>query len=209
MIYAIMSTSFDSNCYIIKSKKVALVDSGINPEKILRKINELSIGIDFLINTHCHYDHIAGDLRIKEKTNAKICVHKIDAESMEGNNKEETLAYLFGCKFSGIKIDLKLTDGQMIDLGKVRLEVIHTPGHTQGSICLYEPKSKSLFSGDTIFSDGIGRVDLPGGDWIKLKKSIERLLNLHRSSGVEKIYPGHGSIGSGDDIERIYRVYFG
>ena len=97
----------------------------------------------------------------------------------------------------------------MIDLGKVRLEVIHTQGHTQGSICLYEPKSKSLFSGDTIFSDGIGRVDLPGGDWIKLKKSIERLLNLHRSSSIEKIYPGHGSIGSGDDIERIYRIYFG
>lgn len=208
MIYPIMSTSFDSNCYIIKSKKVALIDSGIDPTKILKKIDELGTGIDFLINTHCHYDHIAGDLRIKEKTNAKICVHKIDAEFMESNNKEGTLADLFGGKFSKVKIDLKLTDGQIIDLGKIKLEVIHTPGHTQGSICLYEPKSKSLFSGDTIFSDGVGRTDLPGGDWINLKKSLERLLNLHRRSGVEKIYPGHGPIGNGDDIEKVYHAYF-
>ncbi|OYT42392.1 MAG: hypothetical protein B6U86_00440 [Candidatus Altiarchaeales archaeon ex4484_43] len=208
MIYPIMSTSFDSNCYIIKSKKAALIDSGIDPTKILKKINELDTGIDFLINTHCHYDHIAGDLRIKEETNAKICVHKIDAEVMEGNNKEETLSDLFGCKFSGIKIDLRLIDGQIIDLGKIKLEVIHTPGHTRGSICLYEPESKSLFSGDTIFSDGIGRTDLPGGNDADLKKSLERLLNLYRSSGVEEIYPGHGPIGNGDDIEKIYHAYF-
>ncbi len=208
MIYPIMSTSFDSNCYIIKSKRVALIDSGIDPTKILKKIEELGTGIDFLINTHCHYDHIGGDLWIKEKTNANICVHGLDAGFMESGNRNGTLAELFGGKSSEIKIDTKLVEGQVIDLGKIRLEVIHTPGHTPGSICLYEPKSKSLFSGDTVFSCGVGRTDLPGGDWINLQKSLEKLLDLHRRSGVAKIYPGHGPIGNGNDIEKVYRAYF-
>jgi hydroxyacylglutathione hydrolase len=208
MIHAIMSASFDSNCYIIRDKKAALIDSGIDPSRILKRIGELGTGIDFLINTHCHYDHIDGDLRIKEKTNALICIHELDAGLMEKGDMEGTLAALFGGKIPKIDIDIKLVDGQIIDLGEIKLEVVHTPGHTPGSICLYEPKSRSLFSGDTVFSDGVGRTDLEGGDWETLQRSIEKLLDLYRDSGIDKIYPGHGPVGSGADIERIYRAYF-
>jgi hydroxyacylglutathione hydrolase len=208
MIYPVMGKSVDSNCYLIKSDKVAVIDAGIDPTRVLEKIDELGVDVDFLVNTHCHYDHVGGNLLVKEKTNARICVHELDAGFMEKGDGRRILADLFGSGFLKVKPDLKLTDGQIIDLGGVKLEVVHTPGHTPGSICLYESKSKSLFSGDTIFSNGIGRTDLPGGDWKALRKSVEKLLNLHRKEGVEKIYPGHGPAGRGDDIEKIYLAYF-
>lgn len=207
MIYPIISRSYESNCYIVVGKQTALIDSGIDPEGIFKKIDKLNISIDFLINTHCHYDHIGADLEIVKRTGAKICVHKDDAEVMENGDNSRILFDLFG-NDKGIRVDLKLDDGQVIDLGNLELNIIHTPGHTPGGICIYEPKSKSLFSGDTIFSEGVGRTDLSGGNPSDLKKSIEKILGIERISGIEKLYPGHGPIGSGDDIERIYGEYF-
>jgi len=208
MIYPIFSISEGSNCYLIKDKKVALIDSGINPEVVIEKINKLNIGIDFIINTHCHYDHVAGNLEIKRKTNAKILAHEIDAEAMERGDDKYILAYLFSDKSIRIDVDIKLYDKDKVSLGSSELEVIHTPGHTRGSICLYEEKSRSLFSGDVIFAFGIGRTDFPGGNSEELKKSIEKLIEFHNKYGIDKIYPGHGPLFSGDEIERVYELYF-
>lgn len=205
MIYPIISSSYESNCYLIVGKQTALIDSGIDPAGIFKKIDGLHIRIDFLINTHCHYDHTGGDLEVARKTNAKICVHKDDAEAMEKGDADRIL---FDLLEGGIKVDMKFVGGEIIDLGGLRLDIIHTPGHTPGGICIYEPKSKSLFSGDTIFSDGIGRTDFAGGSLSDLKKSMEKILEIKRKSGIDKLYPGHGPIGSGDDIERIYEEYF-
>lgn len=226
MIYPIISSSYESNCYLIVEKQTALIDSGIDPAGIFKKIGELHIGIDFLINTHCHYDHIGADLDVAKRTGAKICAHKDDAVAMEKGDADRILFDLFGGR--GIMVDVKFAGGEVIDLGNLdlpiansklrfsngksynlKLSIIHTPGHTPGGICIYEPKSKSLFSGDTIFSDGIGRTDLSGGNLADLKRSIEKILELKRKSGIDKLYPGHGHIGSGEDIERIYEEYFG
>src|SRR3989338_571630 len=104
MIYPIMSNSSGSNCYIVAGKKIALIDAGVDPNEILKKIGDLNIGIDVLINTHCHYDHIAGNLEIKKRTNAKIAAHELDAMPIEDDNSEFTLAGLFYDKLPKIKV---------------------------------------------------------------------------------------------------------
>lgn len=207
MIYPILSSDYRSNCYLITDKEVALIDSG-NPPIVIKKIDELNIEIDYLINTHCHYDHISGLLEIKEKTGGKVLAHEIDSEAIESGSKDKILSNIFGVNYHKLQVDIKLVDGDSISLGNLNLQVIHTPGHTMGSICLYEPKSKALFSGDTIFVDSIGRTDLPGGNWNDLKESIERLTKLYHKSGIKTLYPGHGPLGSGEDIEKIYKIYF-
>jgi len=210
MIHAFMSNTYESNCYVIEdSGEGALIDAGINPLHLLEKIGKLNMEIRLLINTHCHYDHTAGNSMVVEKTGARVAVHELDAEYVEKAEKRHVLTHLFGADYRGVKVDQRLKDGDVIKVGEVKLEVIHTPGHSEGSICLYEPESKSLFSGDTVFADGIGRTDLLGGSWEKLKNSIKKLIDLNESRGIGKTYPGHGGVGSGDDTERIYNFYFG
>ena len=208
MIYSIMSTSEGSNCYIVKDEKTVLIDSGIDPLRIMREIDSLDITLDFIIVTHCHYDHIAGIPRIKDETGAKLLVHELDASAMEEGDSDIILSNFFSNELIKVEVDSKLQDGQKISLGNIELKVIHTPGHTRGSICLYEEKSKSLFSGDTVFSMGVGRTDFPGGNWDELKRSIEKLIQLHRNKGIDKIYPGHGPMEEGNQIEEIYKIYF-
>ncbi len=196
-----MSTGFGSNCYIVQGKGTVLVDAGINPANVLQKLDELGITIDTLINTHCHYDHIGGDPVVQEKTKCKIAMHELDADAVENLADERILASFFSDEAPSLKVDLKLKDKEKIS----GLEVIHTPGHTPGSICLYDKKTKSLFSGDTVFSDGVGRTDFPGGDIGQLKNSIEKLLKFGE---VKNLYPGHGPIGDSSDIQRIYNMLF-
>ena len=207
MIYPILSNSYSSNCYLLIDKKTVLIDSGIGDE-VIKKLAELTekfnIGkIDFLINTHCHYDHAANDMVVKEKWNAKIAMHV--AEII---NENSTLVNLFNGKFVDIPVDIKLKEGDIINLGKIKLKIIHTPGHTKGGICLYDEKTRALFSGDTIFSDGIGRTDFFGGDFNELKVSVEKILKLKENSGIDNLYPGHGIPGLGEDIERVYKEWF-
>jgi len=206
MICPIISSSFSSNCYLVIDEKTALVDAGIGTG-VIKKIQELTeefnADIDFLINTHCHYDHTGNDLIAKEKWDLKIAMHEDEII-----NESSTLAQLFNKKFEGIPIDIKLKDDDIINLGKIKLKVIHTPGHTKGGICLYCEKMKSLFSGDTIFSDGIGRTDLFGGNFNELKASVEKILELKEHSGIDKLYPGHGTIGKGEDVKKVYEMWF-
>jgi glyoxylase-like metal-dependent hydrolase (beta-lactamase superfamily II) len=208
MIYPLFSSSDESNCFIVSGKKTAVIDAGINPSVLLRKIEELGLGVDYLINTHCHYDHVGGDFLFINRTGAKLCVHEDGACALEGAENGRILASLFYSKMPKLKVDVRLTDGQVLDLDGVVLEVVHTPGHTREGICLYEPNSKSLFSGDTVFSDGVGRTDFAGGSMNELQKSLEKLLRLHEERGIEVIYPGHGPAGEGDDIIRAYEEYF-
>ncbi len=202
MIYPIMDP-YGSNCYLIIDKKVILVDSGANSGTI-KRINELTTHVDLLINTHCHYDHIANDLSIKG-IGAKIAAHVLDASPMERADDLYVNAGLFGAACPKIMVDQKLKDRDVIELEKTKLQIIHTPGHTKGSICIYEPGSRSLFSGDTIFTDGIGRTDFAGGNLNELKNSVEELLKLR----VDTLYPGHGPSGTGEDIKRVYNLFFG
>jgi len=155
VIYPILSNSFESNAFIITGEKACIIDPGINPRRVLSKFDEFNIVVDVLINTHCHYDHCACNAKILENKGIDLVLHEIDATAIEKGDENYILSTLFGKDIEGIKVDLKVVDGQTIDLGDVKLEIIHTPGHTMGSICIYEPDSKSLFTGDTLFREGI------------------------------------------------------
>ena len=179
-----IASEIDTNSYFILAKKPVIIDPGTYPDVILNnlkkyiKLKELK----YIILTHFHYDHTTAVPTVKKQTNTEVLIHEEDA------------------KFLDFKPDRTLRDNEILDLGDVKLKVIHTSGHTPGSICLYEPESKSLFSGDTVFSfGGIGRTDLVGGDTKKIIDSIKRLTKLD----VKTLYPGHGEITNKNVNEQI------
>jgi glyoxylase-like metal-dependent hydrolase (beta-lactamase superfamily II) len=156
-----------------------LVDAGVLP----MAVKPFKDQINTIVLTHCHFDHTARVKEIAHMCKAKIAIHKNDARGL----LEDTwsLSMHFGARSPGIAPDVVLTEGDFIG----DLQVLHTPGHTPGSICLLAERELLLFSGDTVFSDGcFGRYDFPGGSRIDLARSLDRLALLD----VEGLYPGHG-----------------
>ncbi len=191
----------NSNCYLVEcaSGMNVLVDAGM-PENFGR-IRAHVKGIDVIVNTHCHYDHAGADGLLKREFGAKVAAHELDAPYISSGDAKYTCASLFGKAFEKVKVDLVLKDGMA--LSGTGLEVVHTPGHTRGGICLYERKRRVLFSGDTLFAHGgVGRTDLPGGDFGALAASLEKISKLD----VEMILPGHGGCVLSDGSDYIKRV---
>ena len=183
-ITLIRLSDIDSNIYLTDD---TIIDSGtgfnfMRLHSVLRMLNTDLEKIKQVINTHGHFDHIGGNGYFY---NAKILIHENDAAILEAGDLERSNASFFEGKLKPKKVDRKLKEGDVVDNG---LKVIHTPGHSPGSICLYDEKRKILFSGDTLFSDGVGRTDLAGGDPQALRESLENLRKLK----IEKILPGHG-----------------
>lgn len=165
-----------ANSYIHEG---VLIDAGVNP----LVLKPYSSDIELIVLTHCHYDHTAYILEIARLCDAEVAIHRSDAPSLR--NGISSLAMVFGSNPPMREADLLLEEGDEVH----GFEVIHTPGHTPGSICLFRSDGRYLFSGDTVFTDGaFGRCDLPGGDFHALKRSLERLSRLE----VEGLYPGHG-----------------
>jgi hydroxyacylglutathione hydrolase len=194
-VHKVSGSPFDGNVYLILDEVPVLIDAGMDPEPTLRKIKKHidPAEIEMIILTHCHHDHSGGVPLLKEATGARVLIHEEEAGSL--GDDMATVAYLFGLSAPEIEADETLKEGDEIDLGEWKLEVLHTPGHSPGGICLYEPRAKVLFSGDTVFPQGnIGRTDLFAGCDADLISSIERLTKLD----VEVLYPGHMEIVSGD-----------
>ena len=185
------SLSFSSNVYLIKAKKITLIDVGMEPENLLKKLKE-EINLEelaLIILTHNHPDHTLALPFLLKETRAKVAIHKDELTSKSKS--------IMGFSVPEIKPDLILSGGEKLNLGDFSLDVIHTPGHTSGSICLYQ--DGILFSGDTVFAGGnIGRTDL-GGNNKDLFLSIKKLTNLN----VETVYPGHGEIIAKNAKEEI------
>jgi len=182
---------FESNMYLID--KEVLVDTGTGLFFPQIRENLINLGIDpkkikLIVNTHCHFDHVGGDKSFRDLCNAEIAIHENDAQALEEGDNNLTLATMFGKKIKSITVDRRLKERDRIKTSNFCFEVIHTPGHTPGSICLYESKKKILISGDTLFSDGIGRSDLPGGDSDLLRESLKKLSKLK----ITYLLPGHG-----------------
>jgi len=182
---------FESNMYLID--KEVLVDTGTGLFFPQIRENLINLGIDpkkikLIVNTHCHFDHVGGDKSFRDLCNAEIAIHENDAQALEEGDNNLTLATMFGKKMKSITVDRRLKERDKIKTSNFCFEVIHTPGHTPGSICLYESKKKILISGDTLFSDGIGRSDLPGGDSDLLRESLKKLSKLK----ITYLLPGHG-----------------
>ncbi len=159
--------------------------------------------LELIILTHCHYDHTAAAAAIAEKSGAKVGVHEDDLEGV--NDEYLSVSILFGDRAPVVKPTITYKEGDKIEIGNGEyLEVIHTPGHSKGSICLYEPVSKSLFSGDTVFmSGGFGRMDFEGSEPDKMLGSIEKLIKLD----VKNLYSGHGAPTDKDGNNQIVASY--
>jgi len=183
--------ALETNCYLIsckKTKKTAVIDPGgeDDVDLILNLLQKNNFDLKYIINTHGHIDHIAGNNLLKAKTEALLLIHRLDADMLVDANKN--FSFFMGKVICSSPADKLLEEGDEISLGTLNLIVIHTPGHTPGGISLVS--NNMVFTGDTLFAGGIGRTDLPGGSYPDLIKSIkEKLLFL----GDDKtIYPGHG-----------------
>jgi glyoxylase-like metal-dependent hydrolase (beta-lactamase superfamily II) len=174
--------SYDCNSYLIIDEKILLIDTGTgSDEKLAEKVFKTVPEVDLIVNTHAHLDHVGGN----KLFTSDVALHRDDVEELERGSLYGT-SELFGQKAMG-KADLKLKDGDVIRAGELTLEVIHTPGHTPGGVCLLSNKGH-LFSGDTLFSGGsFGRTDLSGGSSEDLIDSLERL----KSETFEFLMPGH------------------
>ena len=175
-------------CYLIgdeKTRTCALIDPAFETDRILAEAKAGNFRVTHIINTHCHADHIAGNAAIKAATHAKIYIHKDDAGRL-GAMTNSAMARMFGGRGSP-KADVRLEDGDTIAIGSTALEVIHTPGHTPGGICLYH--AGHLFTGDTLFVGGVGRTDLPGGSREQLITAIRQKIFTLPADTV--IWPGH------------------
>ncbi|HNY88381.1 MAG TPA: MBL fold metallo-hydrolase [Methanoregulaceae archaeon] len=168
---------FVANAYLFGN---ILIDAGVLPSAVDPYREE----IDTIVLTHCHYDHTAHVKEIAHMCDAKVAIHPLDAPGLFEDH--QSLSLHFGARSPGIAAQQLLSEGDRIG----PLKVIHTPGHTQGSICLYSEEERFLISGDTVFTDGgFGRYDFPGGDRTALAQSIGKLASLP----VEGLYPGHGT----------------
>ncbi len=182
--------AYGTNCYIIacnRTKSGAVVDPGDEAERIMQAVEKHGLRIEYIILTHGHFDHIGALAKVRGRTTAKVAIHKKDAHMLQDPGK--SLAAFVGNDYEKVYADMFLEDGVVLELGDLRLEVIHTPGHTRGGICI-KIGEDVLISGDTLFAGSVGRTDLPGGDFDTLIESIRtKILTLQQDT---KVYPGHG-----------------
>jgi glyoxylase-like metal-dependent hydrolase (beta-lactamase superfamily II) len=172
--------------YDEKTKETAVIDPGGGFSEIKSYIEANGLKIKYIIITHGHGDHIGALTELKSYSNAPVCIHREDNEMLQ-NSRKNYSAEMGGMQVN-ISADRLLKDGDILELGAVKLNIIHTPGHSRGGICIY--CDGSLFSGDTLFAGSIGRTDLHGGSFDEIIASIkEKLLILPDETAV---YPGHG-----------------
>jgi hydroxyacylglutathione hydrolase len=155
----------------------------------VKLIRENNLQLAAIILTHSHWDHTADAPVLRKITGADIMMHPADEFRLLDPNLHSIFPLPF--HLEGTKAQKYLNHLDILEIGKLKFEIRHTPGHTEGGICLIEHNNKSVFSGDTIFEDSVGRVDLPGGDWNTLKKSIYENIFILDDNYI--IYPGHGN----------------
>lgn len=192
MIHEILPVGMlQCNCSIYGdegSREAIVIDPGDNVDEIQAVLGRHGLKVTEIVITHCHIDHIGGANELKAATGAPVYMNANDDELMA--HIESQAAFVGVPPPAKVEIDARLNDGDTLTVGGKTLTVLHTPGHTQGSVCLWIPDDKKLIAGDTLFRDSIGRTDLPGGDGHKILRSIkEKLLPLPDETLV---VTGHG-----------------
>lgn len=178
-----------TNCYLIgKPPRVAVVDPGAESDRILSRIDALGLQVEAVLLTHGHIDHIAHVAYVVARWPVPVALHPADLPLVLTRQWEELELFLGAAPCP--KPSWWLEDGQKLQVAGLELSVLHTPGHTPGSVCLLEDSSRQALVGDTLFYRGVGRTDFPGGDWETLERSIRE--KLYRLDGDWVLYPGHG-----------------
>lgn len=184
-------------CYILwdESKECVIVDPGCQTENEKARIKKFVETNDLkpvkLLNTHGHFDHVMGNAFVNNTWNIKTYIHPLDKLQLF---RAVNYGDMFGYKIEEPSHDtVDITDGEIIEFGKSKLKVIHTPGHTRGGVCFYsdDPGNQFVLSGDTLFAGSIGRTDLPGGDYDELMESL--LGKLVKIGSDYRVLPGHGT----------------
>jgi hydroxyacylglutathione hydrolase len=205
-------TSNNCNAYFIDGPTRVLIDPGHRAlfghvQQGLRQLGLEINDLDLVICTHAHPDHLEA-VQLFKKSPALFALNQDEWQWAETIGKQMSAA--FGIDMDAITPDFFLNEGDL-DLRNLRLKILHTPGHSPGSITIYWPLQKALFTGDLVFKEGVGRTDLPGGNGSQLKESIKRLAELD----VEWLLPGHGAMIAGQagvrknfkDIEQFWFRY--
>ena len=193
-----------TNCYIVfdqESNDTMVIDPAGDVEKIVQMIDILKGKLKYIYLTHCHGDHIAGVNELKLKKGGKILIHREDSEGL--NNKQINLTEIID-ELPEIELepDSRIDDKDTIHIGNIEFKIIHTPGHTKGSTCLYQQNEKLLFSGDTLFRGAWGRTDLPTSSLEDIMHSITKKLLILPDETI--VYPGHGKSTRIKDERPIY-----
>ncbi len=182
-----------TNCYVVscpETKETIVIDPGFEAnyeaEQVIRYVDQNSLQVKFIINTHGHSDHISGNLLLKRKYGVPVCIHTYDAGCL--NDLGDDLS----------PVNVLLEDGELLKLGHVTLKVMHTPGHSLGSISLVG--ETLVFTGDTLFAGGIGRTDFEGGSDCDMRVSLQKLVGLPEDYVV---YPGHGCASTIGEEKRV------
>jgi len=194
-------SSLDTNCYILGDEEVGeaiVIDPGDDGEEIMNLLDGLNLDLKYILDTHGHHDHISANRYLAENSDAELLIHEADAEYL--TNPRYNLSFFHKSDaIEGPAADRLLVEGDRVKCGEWDLEVIHTPGHTPGGIVLLG--NGKLFSGDTLFSMGVGRTDLPNGSREDLMASIEEKL-MSLDDDLE-VYPGHGPSGKLGEIKAV------
>ncbi|MEO6457676.1 MAG: MBL fold metallo-hydrolase [Chloroflexia bacterium] len=156
-------------------------------KKYMGALKKFEVTLRMIVNTHGHWDQIADNAALIEATGAELCAHSWDATRL--SDPRLTMEEGMKLQITPSRAQHPLHDGEELALGDMKFEVMHTPGHSPGSICLYERSSGTLFSGDTLLRLGVGRTDLPGGNAARLSESLRRLALLPDDT---RVYPSHG-----------------
>lgn len=181
------------NCSVIgdeKTHEAMVIDPGDQIEQILDILRQEKLTLKQIVITHAHIDHVGGAMKLKAATGAPILMNQNDYALLKMLDMQ---AAWVGMRPPGdVQVDETISQGRVLKIGEISSNVIHTPGHTEGSICIYFPEEKKLIAGDTLFAGSIGRTDLPGGSMDKIMRSLHtQVLALPDET---EVVPGHGPL---------------
>lgn len=194
MIHKIFAVGpLQCNCSVVgdeDSHEAMVIDPGDQVDEILQILEDEQLTLKQIVVTHAHIDHIGGAMKLKAATGAPILLNQNDTALLK---MLDVQAAWIGMKSPGpVQVDDSVSDAAVLNIGNLKANVIHTPGHTEGSICLYFPDEQTLLAGDTLFAGSIGRTDLPGGSYEKIMRSLHnQVLALPDDT---QVVPGHGPL---------------
>ena len=193
---------WQTNTYLLwdgRSTDALVLDPGMGAaEPVVARAEANGLRVHLIANTHGHIDHIFDNAPLMDGTGAPLAIHPDDAYRLDGRNS-------YGFELRPVTATVDLREGEQVRIGDLVLDVLHTPGHTEGSVCLYEERLGLLLSGDTLFAGAFGRVDFPGGDEGQMIESLGRL--IREIPATVRVLPGHGAETTiGREVPWIERV---